>query len=1205
MHTDTEATGRPADRAPRPRAVLASLALLTGLLASPTPAAAASARCPADKVEPGPVATAVEIARIERLWKDLHGPGASGGDGPLGCPIGSPVVPEGTSHAWTGIGQQFQRGWILLGRGAFDGGDVAVVRGLDTWTLWFTGLASIVLPTVGGVGSMEVRTASWVHGGKVFAIPVAVGPTSGVVSLLQCPTHQSYSSQSLSANGCTRLLPDLFTIDRPFDPAGRLTERLLVVPDALGKRQRVDAVLADWLPCHTRVPPRPTDVGEAALAHVLVMMRSDAPCPLSGESPRRAAIQWLSTMALPADMLPGTSFDASFPCPGRNGELDVTLAQLLRVMLDFRDVLGAPALDHLKGVVNLWGAAPRRLPYVTPNGSCAGFLILESENHILLQEATSYMINGIAGRDATANRDWLLKFLSQVARRDFYEFNSLPYARYQMKALFLLHDHAPDAQLGTVARGLLHWMLAKQAVSGNLDRDHRPYRRLHTPGPLVPRDWWGPAATPVTTAAAILAGPISHGHSDIDLQFEKGLDDAGKRALTDVLAYPRLGTLPAYSAEALVDAASTRYVLPETLVGWLERRFTDEDTNRLTYLQAFNHVPKTKEDVALFAQAGSGAELMSGNRNWTMIAGGTPAPPGDPGPPPSDSVYDIVYVAGGAVAGALAGAYLGTAIAGPIGTAAGAVIGAVVGAIFGAKSPADIALTTQHDSLWGTQAGTIRETTLIPTSGALDRSQTIRFGRPVVTTEGAAQLSRLCVADGFMCGFDLKMPTRPFAAHDGLSCPLDVTLPPALSAAFQARVGPGSTLTSVLGCLTKRGGYQADGNWDIWTFENGMLAIGHDDAAGSERFAGAWIEGRDVSKRGAVRVAWDIRGDGYDWFRVHAYDRQVGATGGEPPGGWIVPLPVVGNAGDRIRETPGDTSIAIPNDLDPEFAAPLWDVLIVGCTKEYFLGVLTGHDCVDNKMPRLSVDVAPLPRQAFSCAVHKPPQALSFQPLPHEGIVMEVGSCKGGPYGLFVYVWSQACPGVNFSVSQSAGFQCREGASDYGFVVAAPSRGMEPEEFRNIVEASMATSRAAGQDYRPDAAASIDVPLAPPVVRGPSGAWMPTAPPSKHTVSFRWPVVDGTAILGDSAALGLYAAGALGAAPVTWPTALGHVVAPDSTGPPATPISSVGDGCLTIAGFPTPRDRDPLGLLIDLRNSATPIVEEHRNSSLASRCAPK
>lgn len=269
--------------------IAALVSLLGGMAAMPTWADAASLRCPAEKIDAGKDATPAEVAKMEALWKDLHGSGAGGGDGPLGCPIGTPTVVADPKIEWAGLQQQFQRGWVLVGRGASNGGDVALMRGVDEWTIWFTGLQAIVLPTVVGTSTTQVRPAAWPRGGSVFVTQIpGSDPT---ISLLRCPTNQQFSQSSISMNGCKRLLPDLMTPpDRPFDPAARLDE-LLVVPDVAGKSKRIGAVLADWLPCHVR-PPMRDEVGEAAFSHVLLMLRRSTPCPLTGRSPRSDAILW-------------------------------------------------------------------------------------------------------------------------------------------------------------------------------------------------------------------------------------------------------------------------------------------------------------------------------------------------------------------------------------------------------------------------------------------------------------------------------------------------------------------------------------------------------------------------------------------------------------------------------------------------------------------------------------------------------------------------------------------------------------------------------------------------------------------------------------------------------------------------------------------------------------------------------------------------
>ena len=79
--------------------------------------------------------------------------------------------------------------------------------------------------------------------------------------------------------------------------------------------------------------------------------------------------------------------------------------------------------------------------------------------------------------DNTENRDWLLRFMQQIVRRDFYEFNALPYTRYSTKAILALKNYAPDSTVQVAATGVLDWLFIKQALSGNMDRDHRPFRR--------------------------------------------------------------------------------------------------------------------------------------------------------------------------------------------------------------------------------------------------------------------------------------------------------------------------------------------------------------------------------------------------------------------------------------------------------------------------------------------------------------------------------------------------------------------------------------------------------------------------------------------------------------------------------------------------------------------------------------------------------
>lgn len=1181
-----------------------SLACLSGLL-SPSSfflatAYAASHRCPGDQIALG-AATPPEQADIKAIWKDIHKVGGDGGDGPLGCPLHEPVTLNAPEYSWRGIGQQFQRGWILIGRDGSLGSEIALISGLASWTIWSKGLPDLILPTVDGARTDGFTEAVWTREGRVFVTPIGEVSPAGerIISLLQCQTTTTYQRAFMIVlpnwPPCAQLLPWRGAPDRPFDLAARLDQGLLTKPDlkagteseASAREKRIAAFFPDWLPCFTLTPYG--DIGEAGFARAMIMLRRTEACPLTGIAPDVTAKAWLGSLAFPPDMFPGTDITDS-ECP-RKGELDVTLVQLLNLALRNRAELEGPILDHIKAIVAPWGGPSRNNPYIVPHGTCRGYAIVESENHMLLQETARYLINVLTGSDTSVNRDWLRRFLQQIARRDFYEFNSIPYSRYQLKGLYALHDHAPHVEIRTLAEGILHWIFAKQAVSGNLDRDHRPYRRNHDPSFLAPRDWWGAAATPITTATALLAGPVHHGHRDIDIEFDKGKDEAGSDVITNVSEYPNFGTAPGYHTEALIDAANTSYKLTPAIEGWLVSRFTDESANRNTYLQAFNHVPKILDDPRIFLQVNTGAELVSGNRNWTIIAGGTSAPPGDPGPPPQSADTNIGYPLIGAVYGAFGGATIGVIVGGPIGAAVGAAIGAVVGLIFGAAAPDAFAASKQSEVLWRTQAGTIRPTMLIPTPVGLDRNHTIRFGRSVPTPE-APQISYLCVAEGFMCGYDLEMPTRPFPAQDAAKCIVEEVFPAALTAHFQKWVGPGKEIADILGCPKNKRDYIDIGGgtgWSIWTFERGMLALLTWSVPAPERFAGAWVEGATDIDPGKLRVAWDLVDGQYDWYRVHAYQRDVVAQLGEPPGGWIEPAPVVGDS-----KTTGQVTF----DLRPHAeVSPTWDILIVGCAKDHVLFFEAGHTCKDHIIPKLTVFVGKLPKQPFSCAASPPLPGTRTNPA-SEGIVMEVGSCLGGPYGLFLYVWQRACPASQLALNAVL---CPPGARNYGFVVAAPSRGLTPERFREAVDLSMAAFKGTGQDYWPKGTAFVDVPIGPPVTRV-GEDWKPaTTVVSTHRVTFRWPVINDVSILGDSGAPGVFGPTTLGGAHHTWPTALGHVSAHDGPGSSAL-IHSAGTGCFTVAGFPTASKPDPEGLLVDFRDSANPRIETAPASHLAPRC---
>jgi hypothetical protein len=1164
-------------------------------LAFPNVSEAASLRCP--NANFGAPATAVEAQLIDSLWRDIGGSGTQGGDGPLGCPRGAVVDLPGNilknASQWTGIGQHFQRGWILIGRGASAGKDAVLVRGLNSWTIWTQGLTGTLttdLKSVSGSSPIQpvfsATSAAWPRGGRV---QIAVGtfevtmyqceplPPNELAKKVQVQIAKGVSPENVSVGlSCTAAFPTVWSDERPLDPAARLSLDRLTTPDPGGFDARLGALFPDWLACFTLPPGASGYPGEDQLTRALVMMRRSTPCPLTAQAPSSLVQGWLRTLEFEPGQLPGTSSEDE-SCP-RKGELDVALVGLMHLASQYRSSLDAATVDRIRTIVKPYGGVPRAGPYITFDATCFGYSILESENHILLEESARHVINGFladqnlgSNYNNVANGDWLKRFLQQIVRRDFYEFNALPYQRYQLKALFLLHDHAPDATVRTAARGALHWVFAKQALSANLTRDHRPYRRLYEPARITNADWFGPARTTSSTHSVLLVGPVNRLHGDLDLQLNAGKDDQGKDILSDVTLYALVATGSESVVTDLADMADTTYRLPAAIASWFAQRFNDDTANRLMYVQAINHVSAVAEDPKLFLQSNTGAEIVSGNRNWNIVAGGTPTPPSVPVAPPQSTGSAVGYALLGAAGGAAVGAVIGGAIGGFVGAGIGAVIGAVGGFIGGIFGPDEIAKDTQRDVLWDTQAGTLRETTLIPSAVGLDRAQTLRFDVPLQAEKGVTQLDRLCVGAGFMCGYNLRMPTRAFSAKDQAACPLSVQLPAALNTFYNRTLANGKPMSIALGCKVKADG-EANG-WTVYTFERGMMVIVNSDPAGSERVGVIWLEVADNQDR-TVHVAWKLPGSGHDWFRVHAYNRPVQPAKDEPPEGSFE-FQMSGDANNTNKFDNGEVTFKVaPGTQDTS-----WDFLVVACDPTYFI-VRTGHECHSNHLPTLSVNVAPEPMQAFSCAAdtYRDPTKL----------ILSVGeSCSKSPYGFFVYIWTSPCRRED---------PCPPGASDYGFAVVAPSRGWTWQEFADRVYISTLPPSA---NYNLRADASVNVPISPPV-KLESDSWKAIGVPTDRVVQFRWPRVDTASVFVDPNLTSLYAA--LSSPPSKWPTATGQLFAPDATTATTRLLSSSGSACFTLAGLPTSAQPDPVSLVVDMRNVTSPSISEPNASALATAC---
>jgi hypothetical protein len=1127
-----------------------------------TPSAIAeSRRCVAATIEIG-VATPVERGRIAGLWNDLGGSAGARSSGPLACPLNKPVVLS--SPGRTFVAQEFQHGWILIGRSEA-AAEIVAVHSLGQWWLWWKGLPPNLVPAGGKpLTRMRPPTApggTWSRAGR-FA---TAAPTQ-TVTLWSCQqqicVRPPAPKGGVGFNRFGPASPALGVRAHAIDFASSLTLQQMSEPSALGTAftARVNAAFPAWMPCFTAAP----ELGEDGVARALVLMRGVDACPVTGITPRTTVMNWLRTLK-PFEELPGTDIDGE--C-ARAGDLDVTIAGLLNLALYYRLALDTQTMKNLVDVLQPWGGKVRASPYVEPDGTCYGFDIIETENHLLMQEIGRYLINQLLaprklGSDydnaANGTSAWIHATLRLILRRDFYEFNSLPYTRYALKPLLLLRDHANPKPTRDAAEGVIGWLLAKQAVASNLDRDVRPFRRQPIPSRFNVGPWFSSATTATTAQNAILVGPPQHVGGGPDLNTEHGA-----KVFQDANQFPDLGTVPEAFLADFTDVMHTKYTLPRALRGWLEHRY-DDALDRETYLQLIHHREPTPLDTNVFMQTNNGLEIYSGNRNWTMAAGGAPAGPSIPQTPPGGGGWTV----GGIGGGAAAGAGIGAAVGGPVGAVVGGIIGGILGGIGGSAGSKAIAGSKQEDKLWDDQTTVMQPTILIPTQVGLDRTQTIRFGLPVIRRKDDRWQPRICVAEGFMCGLDLIMPAHPFPDSDPSLCPIPFNLPPPLAGIYQQRV-------KELGCLVMP--EQQEQGWRTWAFDRGRLII---NSVGPQRWAAAYISD-EPGKRKLV-LEWDLLIQSHDWFNVYAYPAVVWPTGDDAPGGWLAHA-LSGDPDDTGTTTSGKVEYSLEGKYDTTYS-----LLVEGCDPTYFLFFHTGHECHANLLPAITVNVGPKPPQPFSCQAEQ---------VRGQGIAMQVGEvdpdgkCKSR-YGMYVFVWTRGC-------FRSRLLECPDNASNFGYVVAAPARGWSFAEFlTKTAEMHSDLVSAYPTLVRHPSPLTITVPAGPALAQLPNGTWIGTGPIRTHNVSFRWrlPNEHAAAITGDTGRAGPLI-NALGPDTITWPLAAGTATSPDDEH--GLVIDAPGNSCFTVVG---PHNQaDPHALIVDLRKTVN-TIRQTVESKLANDCA--
>jgi len=172
-----------------------------------------------------------------------------------------------------------------------------------------------------------------------------------------------------------------------------------------------------------------------------------------------------------------------------SGNYDFTEVDLVALLYLFRDQPDKLYPDTAKHIVDTLlienGSTPR--PMVP--GSLG--LVLETENHVLMTEGARYFKNQwyfergapdqrgnpIYDNDRNGLGAWLLNYLRGIQDAGFYEFNSIPYLSYSMRAVLNLEAFPSNAEITTTARYILDKANFQYAL-GSLDlRLCAPFRR--------------------------------------------------------------------------------------------------------------------------------------------------------------------------------------------------------------------------------------------------------------------------------------------------------------------------------------------------------------------------------------------------------------------------------------------------------------------------------------------------------------------------------------------------------------------------------------------------------------------------------------------------------------------------------------------------------------------------------------------------------
>jgi hypothetical protein len=165
----------------------------------------------------------------------------------------------------------------------------------------------------------------------------------------------------------------------------------------------------------------------------------------------------------------------------RTGEYDVALKGYIPLLYRYGNMLAPDVRYRILHLLNKTGPHDPDDEWI----SCV-LPVPESENHIWMIESSRYLTNQLYAKrtaDSHFNNarngmdDYILKRLGNHMINDFIEYNARPYGRYSWAAIQNLADYADNQKVKDAAKGVLDYLSAKAAVSGNDGRRRPPYRR--------------------------------------------------------------------------------------------------------------------------------------------------------------------------------------------------------------------------------------------------------------------------------------------------------------------------------------------------------------------------------------------------------------------------------------------------------------------------------------------------------------------------------------------------------------------------------------------------------------------------------------------------------------------------------------------------------------------------------------------------------